>query len=90
MKPKFEKVPINYQKSIVAFRYSEDSFDAPWHFHPQHELTLIEESKGTKFVGDYVGPFEEGELVLIHLMFPIAGKIVIYSIKMCLISCTME
>ena len=74
MKPKFQKVPINYQKSIIAFRYSEDSFDAPWHFHPQHELTLIEESKGTKFIGDYVGPFEEGELVLIRSNVPHCWK----------------
>tara|TARA_X000001036_G_scaffold117520_1_gene110969 strand:+ start:745 stop:1581 length:837 start_codon:yes stop_codon:yes gene_type:complete len=74
MKPKFQKVPINYQKSIVAFRYSEDYFDAPWHFHPQHELTLIEESKGTKFIGDYVGPFEEGELVLIRSNVPHCWK----------------
>ncbi|WP_430928723.1 AraC family transcriptional regulator [Polaribacter marinivivus] len=74
MKPKFEKVPINNEKSIVAFRYSGTYFDAPWHFHPQHELTFIEKSKGTKFIGDYVGSFEEGELVLIRSNVPHCWK----------------
>ncbi|ARV16618.1 AraC family transcriptional regulator [Polaribacter sp. SA4-12] len=74
MKPKFEKVPLNNQKSIIAFRYSESSFDAPWHFHPQHELTFIEKSKGTKFIGDYVGPFDEEELVLVRSNVPHCWK----------------
>jgi AraC-like DNA-binding protein len=74
MKPKFEKVPLNNEKSIVAFRYSGTNFDAPWHFHPQHELTFIEKSRGTKFIGDYVGPFEEGELVLVRSNVPHCWK----------------
>lgn len=74
MKPKFEKVPLGNSNSIVAFRYSNDHFDAPWHFHPQHELTFIEESKGTKFIGDFVGPYEEGELVLIRSNVPHCWK----------------
>ena len=74
MKPKFEKVPLTLQESIIAFRYSGNRFDAPWHFHPQHELTFIEKSNGTKFIGDYVGPFEEGELVLIRSNVPHCWK----------------
>lgn len=74
MKPKFEKVPLGNRSSIVAFRYSNNYFDAPWHFHPQHELTFIEESKGTKFIGDFVGSYEEGELVLIRSNVPHCWK----------------
>ncbi|AUC23907.1 AraC family transcriptional regulator [Cellulophaga sp. 20_2_10] len=74
MQPKFEKVALNNQKSIIAFRYSGDRFYAPWHFHPQHELTFIEKSSGTKFIGDYVGPFEEGELVLVRTNVPHCWK----------------
>ena len=74
MKPKFEKVALGNQKSIRAYRYHGTNFDAPWHFHPQHELTLIEKSKGTKFIGDYVGPFAEDELVLIRSNVPHCWK----------------
>ncbi len=70
MKPFFEQVELGRQQSIVAFRYDEPHFKTPWHFHPQHELTFIESSKGTRFVGDHIGSYEEGELVLIKSYLP--------------------
>lgn len=52
MKPVLENVRLRAMESILAFHYDNKDFDAPWHFHPQHELTYIEESRGTKFIGD--------------------------------------
>ena len=40
-------------------------FDAPWHFHPEFELTWIVESRGKRFIGDSIEPFDEGDLVLL-------------------------
>lgn len=74
MRPELEEIPIGHKRTILAFRYEADTFDAPWHFHPQHELTFIEESRGTKFVGDYVGPYEQGELVLLRSSLPHSWK----------------
>lgn len=74
MKPVLEQVRLGAAQSILAFRYSDESFDAPWHFHPQHELTFIEESTGTKFIGDYVGPYQAGELVLLRSNLPHCWK----------------
>ncbi len=70
----FEKVPLTDRKSILAFRFSAKNFDTPWHFHPQHELTYIEKSSGTKFIGNFVGPYEEGELVLLRSNLPHCWK----------------
>lgn len=70
MKPIFEKININQTQSIIAFKYAEKNFETPWHFHPQHELTYIVKSSGTKFIGDYVGPYESGELVLLSANLP--------------------
>lgn len=74
MKPILEKIDLAQQQSIVAFRHEKQNFETPWHFHPQHELTYIEESVGAKFVGDYVGAYEAGELVLLRSNLPHCWK----------------
>ncbi len=74
MKPVLEQIHLGSSQSILAFHFADESFDAPWHFHPQHELTLIEESTGTKFIGDYVGPYQDGELVLLRSNLPHCWK----------------
>lgn len=74
MKPILENIRLGRYQSIFAFRYCDQYFDMPWHFHPQHELTYIEESIGTKFIGDYVGSYQPGELVLLRSNLPHCWK----------------
>ena len=35
-----------------------------WHFHEDYELHLITETSGKAFIGDWIGPFQPGHLVL--------------------------
>lgn len=74
MKPVLESVQLGQKKTILGFRYQAQDYETPWHFHPQHELTYIEESTGTKLVGDFVGPYEPGELVLLRSNLPHCWK----------------
>ncbi|GAB1856154.1 AraC family transcriptional regulator [Flavobacteriaceae bacterium MHTCC 0001] len=74
MKPILEPIHLKQHESITGFVYEKSNFETPWHFHPQHELTYIEDSFGTKFIGDYVGPYQPGELVLLRSKLPHCWK----------------
>ncbi|MEW4923503.1 AraC family transcriptional regulator [Algibacter sp. 2305UL17-15] len=74
MNPILEPIHLEQHQSITGFIYEKTNFEMPWHFHPQHELTYIEESFGTKFIGDYVGAYESGELVLLRSKLPHCWK----------------
>ncbi|MFT7036712.1 MAG: AraC-like DNA-binding protein [Cyclobacteriaceae bacterium] len=39
-------------------------FNPKWHFHPEFQISFIVKGKGTRFVGDHVQTFEEGDLAL--------------------------
>ena len=41
-----------------------------WHHHPELELVLIEKSTGTRFIGDAIEKFKEGDVVLIGKNLP--------------------
>lgn len=39
-------------------------FNPKWHFHPEFQISFIVQGKGTRFVGDHVQTFKEGDLTL--------------------------
>lgn len=41
-----------------------------WHYHPEFELVLILKSTGTRFIGDSIEKFKEGEIVLLGRDLP--------------------
>lgn len=56
--------PIFDQKKIWVKKVNKPHFDHPFHFHPLCELTWIEKGHGKLIIGDYVGNFSEGELIM--------------------------
>jgi AraC-like DNA-binding protein len=55
------------QGSYGCVRCLEHGFPNPlvrWHYHEEYELHLIVATRGKVFVGDYIGQFEPGHLVL--------------------------
>lgn len=64
IKPEFEWVD---QQSCESIRYLEHGAPSPlirWHYHKEYELHLVKATTGKMFVGDYIGNFGPGNLVL--------------------------
>ena len=48
----------------------QSRFDAPYHFHPELELTLIISGEGKRFIGNQISDFGPGDLVLLGSNLP--------------------
>lgn len=70
MRAVFEKINADDEASFVVRKIDQVSFDAPWHFHPECELTFILEGSGERFVGDSMEPFVAGDLILLGAGLP--------------------
>lgn len=53
---------------VTHNRYA--NFLRVWHYHPEFELAVILKSSGTRFIGDSIKKFKEGEVVLIGQNVP--------------------
>jgi AraC-like DNA-binding protein len=59
-----EKISHDRNRSFTFFEFHNQRFDCPFHHHPEIELTLIAGSSGHRYVGDHIGRFAPGDLVL--------------------------
>lgn len=60
-----EITPVTSKDVFRVFNYPEAEFKYPLHHHPEYEINLVLNSKGTRIVGDSVGEYEDDELVLL-------------------------
>lgn len=70
MKARIERVSPGAAASFICRRRIDPRFGFLWHVHPEIELTLIVRSRGRRFVGDSIEPYEEGDLVLVGSNLP--------------------
>jgi AraC-like DNA-binding protein len=70
MRARFENIVPATDRSFRVEERRIARFDAPWHFHPEVELTYIVASSGRRFVGDSIEPFAAGDLVLLGPNLP--------------------
>ena len=70
MKAHIEQIISSPRDSFLCRNFQEPSFDHPFHYHPEIELTYIVRSSGARIVGDHVGTFESGDFCLIGENLP--------------------
>ncbi|MBB3949040.1 AraC family transcriptional regulator [Aureimonas jatrophae] len=64
MNPDLELVQIRQGESFKAWVHGYPFHTVRWHFHPEYELHHVVATRGHYFVGDFIGEFEPGNLVL--------------------------
>ncbi|MEO5614360.1 MAG: AraC family transcriptional regulator [Cypionkella sp.] len=64
MKPDLEVVQIGRSESFKAWAHGYPYHTVRWHFHPEYEIHHVVATSGHYFVGDFIGNFEPGNLVL--------------------------
>lgn len=60
-----EVIPTDRESSIRFYIHDEPHPYARWHFHPEYEVHLIRASSGRYVLGDVVGSYRPGQLILV-------------------------
>ncbi|PWE00592.1 AraC family transcriptional regulator [Marinilabilia rubra] len=66
----YQRLPLRGGYSFIARTYRTPLFETPWHQHDEFELVLCNGSSGTAFIGNYIGPYHEGEVYLLGNNLP--------------------
>lgn len=70
MQPDLELVRIGETESFKAWEHGYPFHTVRWHFHPEYELHLVCATTGRYFIGDFIGSFTPGNLVLVGPNLP--------------------
>lgn len=71
MRPYLEHLAVPPDASWAMLnRRLDEAIPFQWHHHPEFELTLTLNSRGQRFIGDHVGNYGPGDLVLVGPNLP--------------------
>ncbi|WP_051481409.1 AraC family transcriptional regulator [Paraburkholderia nodosa] len=68
--PDLELVAVPRDESFKVWSHGYPYRTVRWHFHPEYEIHLITATTGKYFVGDFIGSFAPGNLVMIGPNLP--------------------
>ena len=70
MKPLYQDLPFPIVSHIHYYIEDLPHFIVPWHYHPAIEIMYITRGIGTRFVGDCIEQYEEGDVCMIGPNLP--------------------
>ncbi len=71
MRPSLEKIVRREGESWAMLnRRLDEEIPFQWHHHPEFELTMTMNSRGERFIGDHIGAYDDGDLVLVGPNLP--------------------
>lgn len=69
-----EIIRMAHHHSFLVREFREHLFSAPYHFHPEYELTLILKGSGKRYIGNHQAGYSAGDLVLMGPNLPHCWK----------------
>lgn len=70
MKPALRQITSTPQNSFLIRKDVGDCMLNNWHYHTEIELLFIKKSSGTWLIGDHIGHFQSGDMVLVGANLP--------------------
>jgi AraC-like DNA-binding protein len=70
IQPDLELVAVRRDESFKIWSHGYPYRTVRWHFHPEYEIQLITSTTGKYFVGDFIGNFAPGNLVMVGSNLP--------------------
>lgn len=64
MQPDLELVHIRKGESFAAWMHGYPFRTVRWHYHPEYEIHLVVDTRGTFYIGDHIGEFGPGQLIM--------------------------
>ncbi|MCA1283976.1 AraC family transcriptional regulator [Salipiger bermudensis] len=64
MQPDLELVHIRKGESFAAWMHGYPFRTVRWHYHPEYEIHLVVDTHGTFYIGDHIGEFGPGQLIM--------------------------
>jgi len=64
MQPDLELVHIRKGESFAAWKHGYPFRTVRWHYHPEYEIHLVVATSGRFYIGDHIGRFEPGQLIM--------------------------
>lgn len=62
MKSAVYKSPIPHNHAYVIKKLKESVFDPTWHFHSEYQIFIVLRGRGTRFIGDSINPYQQGDI----------------------------
>lgn len=70
MIPLYQELSFTSNSYINFYKEDLPHFIVPWHYHPEIEIMYILEGTGTRFVGDHIGRYQEGDVCMVGPKLP--------------------
>ena len=62
--PDLELVHIREGESFAAWKHGYPFRMVRWHYHPEYEIHLVSDTSGKFYIGDFIGDFQPGQLIM--------------------------